>query len=312
MEAIREAYAKDVANPPDRLMPALSTSKAAAKILVAEDEPDQQAIVTAGLESAGYAAVTVISGDLIVEVARAEKPALILLDIAMPRLDGCSVCRLLKADPELAGIPVIARRCSAGTPRPRSVTRNSSQLSRSPTLMVTTPPGGENFTALESRLTRTWTTRSASAQIVDETSGASNRTPWLCPNVARDSIARLRIVSTGTCENWSSILPVFEPFEIQDVVDERNQPDGIPLGDGDDVDDLRGERAHRAGGQEAERSPDRGERRPQLVADRREETLLEAFDFFEALDGLFRDVLGALELDVLLLQHSPASARRRR
>jgi DNA-binding response OmpR family regulator len=40
-------------------------------------------------------------------MTRAEKPALILLDIAMPRLDGYSACRLLKADPELAEIPVI-------------------------------------------------------------------------------------------------------------------------------------------------------------------------------------------------------------
>jgi len=38
---------------------------------------------------------------------RAERPALILLDIAMPGLDGYSVCRLLKADPELSAIPVI-------------------------------------------------------------------------------------------------------------------------------------------------------------------------------------------------------------
>jgi two-component system cell cycle response regulator len=74
---------------------------------VAEDESDQRAIVTACLEQAGYATVVVISGDRVVEVARAEKPALILLDIAMPRLDGYSACRLLKADPELADIPVI-------------------------------------------------------------------------------------------------------------------------------------------------------------------------------------------------------------
>jgi two-component system cell cycle response regulator len=106
-EAIREAYAKDFANPPDWAMPARSTLTQAAKILVAEDESDQRAIVTACLEQAGYATVVVISGDRVVEVARAEAPALILLDIAMPRLDGYSACRLLKADPELAAIPVI-------------------------------------------------------------------------------------------------------------------------------------------------------------------------------------------------------------
>ena len=106
-EAIREAYAKDFANPPEWAMPARSTLKRPARILVAEDESDQRAIVTACLERAGYAAVVVISGDRVVDVARAEKPALILLDIAMPGLDGYSVCRLLKADPELAAIPVV-------------------------------------------------------------------------------------------------------------------------------------------------------------------------------------------------------------
>ena len=42
-----------------------------------------------------------------VDRVRAERPALILLDIAMPGLDGYSVCRLLKSDPELSAIPVI-------------------------------------------------------------------------------------------------------------------------------------------------------------------------------------------------------------
>jgi two-component system cell cycle response regulator len=106
-EGIQQAYAKDFASPPDWAMPKSSTLPEAAKILVAEDESDQRAIVTACLEQAGYGTVVVISGDRVVEVARAEKPALILLDIAMPRLDGYSACRLLKADPELAGIPVI-------------------------------------------------------------------------------------------------------------------------------------------------------------------------------------------------------------
>ena len=112
-EAIREAYAKDFANPPDWALPARSALKEAARILVAEDESDQRAIVTACLEQAGYTTTIVISGDRVVEVARAEKPALILLDIAMPRLDGYSACRLLKADPELADLPVIFLTASA-------------------------------------------------------------------------------------------------------------------------------------------------------------------------------------------------------
>ena len=106
VDAIREAFTKDLASPPVWALPAISTARGA-KILVAEDEPDQRAIVTTCLEGAGYVPIAVVSGDLVVHTARAEKPALILLDIAMPRLDGYSACRLLKADPELADIPVI-------------------------------------------------------------------------------------------------------------------------------------------------------------------------------------------------------------
>ena len=102
----REAFVRDLARPPVWLPPA-APAVHRETILVAEDESDQRAIVTACLERAGYAPVSVISGDLVVSVARARNPALILLDIAMPGLDGFSVCRRLKADPQLAGIPVI-------------------------------------------------------------------------------------------------------------------------------------------------------------------------------------------------------------
>jgi DNA-binding response OmpR family regulator len=47
------------------------------------------------------------SGDLVVETARTHNPAIILLDANLPGLDGYSVCRLLKADPELSHIPVV-------------------------------------------------------------------------------------------------------------------------------------------------------------------------------------------------------------
>jgi DNA-binding response OmpR family regulator/HPt (histidine-containing phosphotransfer) domain-containing protein len=106
VDAVREAFTRDLAIPPAWALPAMSTAQAV-RILVAEDESDQRAIVTTCLERAGYVPIVVGSGDRVVTMARAEKPALILLDIAMPRLDGYSACRLLKGDPELADIPVI-------------------------------------------------------------------------------------------------------------------------------------------------------------------------------------------------------------
>ena len=105
VDAIRAAFVTDLAAPPSWALPAAVPSNGA-RILIAEDEADQLAIVTACLKGAGYLPIAVVSGDLVLQAARTEQPALILLDIALPRLDGFSVCRLLKADPELAAIPV--------------------------------------------------------------------------------------------------------------------------------------------------------------------------------------------------------------
>ena len=109
VDAMAAAFTTDLARAgtPARLPGATAFAARGGTILVAEDEPDQRAIVTACLETAGYAAVGVVSGELVVAAARAAKPALILLDIAMPQLDGYSICRLLKADPELARVPII-------------------------------------------------------------------------------------------------------------------------------------------------------------------------------------------------------------
>lgn len=105
---LRDAFTKDLARPPVWMPPVVpSVNVRRATILVAEDESDQRAIVTTTLERAGYVPVAVVSGDLVVSAARAQRPSLILLDIAMPGLDGFSVCRRLKADPALAAIPVV-------------------------------------------------------------------------------------------------------------------------------------------------------------------------------------------------------------
>ncbi len=87
--------------------PAVLPHTPGAAILVAENPVEGFANVATSLAEAGYAPIIVASGDLVLGIARAQKPALMLLDIAMPGLDGFSTCRQLKADPELAGIPVI-------------------------------------------------------------------------------------------------------------------------------------------------------------------------------------------------------------
>jgi len=106
LEKLRRAFTRDLAEEPAMSAPQRAPTTGI-KILFAEDDADQRRILGVSLANAGFVPIGVRSGDGVVERARAEAPALILLDIAMPGLDGYSVCRLLKSDPELRGIPVI-------------------------------------------------------------------------------------------------------------------------------------------------------------------------------------------------------------
>jgi DNA-binding response OmpR family regulator len=76
-------------------------------VLVVEDDDDQRTIIMNQLSAAGYRTHGVTSGTAVRDTARAVAPSVILLDIEMPERDGYSVCRDLKADPELATVPVV-------------------------------------------------------------------------------------------------------------------------------------------------------------------------------------------------------------
>src|SRR5688500_7070472 len=106
LEKMRRAFTHDLADAPAVSAPQRAPANGI-KILIAEDDADQRRILGVSLATAGFLPTALRSGDGVVEKARAERPALILLDIAMPGLDGYSVCRLLKSDPELSAIPVI-------------------------------------------------------------------------------------------------------------------------------------------------------------------------------------------------------------
>ena len=106
LEKMRRAFTRDLAEAPAMSAPQ-SAPATGIKILIAEDHADQRNILGVSLTHAGFLPIALRSGEGVIDRARAERPALILLDIAMPGLDGYSVCRLLKADPELSAIPVI-------------------------------------------------------------------------------------------------------------------------------------------------------------------------------------------------------------
>jgi CheY-like chemotaxis protein len=106
LDKMRRAFTNDLADAPAMSAPQ-SAPATGIKILIAEDQADQRNILGVSLTHAGFLPIALRSGEGVIDRARAERPALILLDIAMPGLDGYSVCRLLKADPELSAIPVI-------------------------------------------------------------------------------------------------------------------------------------------------------------------------------------------------------------
>lgn len=78
-----------------------------ATILVVDDEPTIRILVRAAFEQTGYRLLEAADGVSALETARRERPDLILLDIALPRLSGLEVCRQLKNDPTTAGADVL-------------------------------------------------------------------------------------------------------------------------------------------------------------------------------------------------------------
>jgi two-component system sensor histidine kinase/response regulator len=76
-------------------------------ILIVDDTPGNVLLLVRMLTERGYKARPVLSGKLALPAARTEPPDLILLDIAMPEMNGYEVCEQLKADAALKEIPVI-------------------------------------------------------------------------------------------------------------------------------------------------------------------------------------------------------------
>ncbi len=79
----------------------------ARSVLVIDDDPSVHDLLRRSLSKAGFHVETAASGPEGLEKARLHKPDVITLDVMMPGMDGWSVLNALKADPELAAIPVI-------------------------------------------------------------------------------------------------------------------------------------------------------------------------------------------------------------
>ncbi len=77
------------------------------KILVVDDDPHIREVICFALQKAGYVTVTAADGRNALLVCSREKPALVVLDILMPEMDGTEVCRRLRAEPIFEHLPIL-------------------------------------------------------------------------------------------------------------------------------------------------------------------------------------------------------------
>jgi DNA-binding response OmpR family regulator len=77
------------------------------RVVIVDDEAIVRESLRLSLEHAGFVATTVEDARLAVEHIRAQKPALVVLDLYMPGMDGREIARTLKADPETRGVRII-------------------------------------------------------------------------------------------------------------------------------------------------------------------------------------------------------------
>lgn len=80
---------------------------AMATILVVEDEDTVKETLAYNLEQEGYQVLTAEDGEEALSIIRRYRPDLVLLDIMLPKLDGLTVCRIVRKDNEISHTPII-------------------------------------------------------------------------------------------------------------------------------------------------------------------------------------------------------------
>ncbi len=76
-------------------------------ILMVEDEARNLTLLRDLLQVSGYRTIEATDGEQGVELAKASKPDLILMDVLMPKMDGLEATRILKADTTTSNIPIL-------------------------------------------------------------------------------------------------------------------------------------------------------------------------------------------------------------
>src|SRR5688572_18013460 len=78
-----------------------------AHILVVDDDPQVLSSISRILEKEGHEVSLAQNGEQALDMVSHQRPDLVILDIIMPEMDGLQVCRRLRADPYLVGLPII-------------------------------------------------------------------------------------------------------------------------------------------------------------------------------------------------------------
>src|SRR5215212_3943048 len=77
------------------------------KILVVDDQNDNLVLISLAVQERGYHVVTAVNGEDAISVALLARPQLILMDIAMPKLDGIEATRAIRQSAELGHVPIV-------------------------------------------------------------------------------------------------------------------------------------------------------------------------------------------------------------
>lgn len=77
------------------------------RLLIVDDEVDLAQLIKFRMENNGYDVLLAHDGQSALEMARKERPDLIILDLMLPKMDGYKVCGLLKKDSRYCHIPII-------------------------------------------------------------------------------------------------------------------------------------------------------------------------------------------------------------
>ncbi|MET0958364.1 MAG: response regulator [Solirubrobacterales bacterium] len=85
----------------------MSASAGESLVLVADDDADVRELVVFRLERAGYPVITAADGERALELAREQRPAVCVIDVMMPGLDGYELTKRLRSSPETEGALIV-------------------------------------------------------------------------------------------------------------------------------------------------------------------------------------------------------------